>query len=218
MVGVILLVARLLHAGVADRQHLRGDPGRDQDRSRAHRGVSQLPKLLGITGNPDASNFFGHMEGVFDQIGDTSVVTLVFSLATLAVLIGIKRFVPRVPGPLVAVVGGILLVAVGNIDEHGVALIAPVPSGLPSSDHARVRPHRGAAAWRVRDRHHGDARDPRRRPRGPSSFRARDRQRSGARRQRHLVRGGCVLQGDALGGRLLADGDQPELGCPHPAQ
>jgi MFS superfamily sulfate permease-like transporter len=30
------------------------------------------------------------------------------------------------------VIGGILLVAIAQIDEHGVALIAPVPSGLPS--------------------------------------------------------------------------------------
>jgi MFS superfamily sulfate permease-like transporter len=36
-----------------------------------------------------------------------------------------------VPGPLLAVVPGIMLVAVWSIDEHGVALIAPVPSGLP---------------------------------------------------------------------------------------
>ncbi len=132
MVGVILLVARLLRAGALI------DNISEATLVGIKIGVgltvasSQLPKLLGITGDPDASNFFGHMEGVFDQIGDTSVVTLVFSLATLAVLIGIKRFVPRIPGPLVAVVGGILLVAVGNIDEHGVALIAPVPSGLPA--------------------------------------------------------------------------------------
>ena len=36
------------------------------------------------------------------------------------------------PAPLIAVVGGIALVALASIDEHGVALIAPVPSGLPT--------------------------------------------------------------------------------------
>src|SRR6185295_4285478 len=47
-------------------------------------------------------------------------------------LLGLSRLVPQVPAPLVAVVLGIVLVGVWSIDEHGVALIAPVPSGLPT--------------------------------------------------------------------------------------
>ena len=47
-------------------------------------------------------------------------------------LVAVPRLTSRVPAPLVAVVGGILLVALASIDEHGVALIAPVPSGLPT--------------------------------------------------------------------------------------
>ena len=53
-------------------------------------------------------------------------------LATLAVLLGVARYLPQVPGPLIAVVLGIALVGLASIDDHGIALIAPVPSGLPT--------------------------------------------------------------------------------------
>ena len=59
-------------------------------------------------------------------------MTVAFSAVTLAVLLGLGRFAPQVPGPLVAVVVGIVLVRCCSLDEHGVALIAQVPSGLPT--------------------------------------------------------------------------------------
>ena len=40
--------------------------------------------------------------------------------------------IPQLPAPLLAVALGIILVNVASIDEHGIALIAPVPSGLPT--------------------------------------------------------------------------------------
>jgi MFS superfamily sulfate permease-like transporter len=69
---------------------------------------------------------------IVDQIGDTSVVTLAFSVGTIAVLLTLKRLAPAVPGALVAVAGGILLVVLADLDEHGLQLIAEVPSGLPT--------------------------------------------------------------------------------------
>jgi sulfate permease, SulP family len=94
--------------------------------------AGQLPKLLGIPGDPTADNFVEDIRVVVDQFGDLSVATLVFSAGTIAVLLAVKRFAPTIPGPLVAVVGGILLVQLAHLDEHGVALIANVPSGLPT--------------------------------------------------------------------------------------
>ena len=68
---------------------------------------------------------------MIDELGDVSWTTVALSAATLAVLLGLGKVVPQVPAPLVAVVLGILAVVVLSLDEHGVALIAPVPSGLP---------------------------------------------------------------------------------------
>ncbi len=132
LVGAILLAGRVLHLGnlvenISEAVLLGVKTGVGLTV-----GVGQLPKLLGITIDPDAKNFFPQLVSVIDHLGDTSVVTLVFSVATLLVLVFAGRLVPKVPGPLIAVVGGILAVLIGNLDEHGLALIAKVPRGLPT--------------------------------------------------------------------------------------
>jgi SulP family sulfate permease len=132
LVGAILIVARLLRLGVlidniseATLTGIKAGVGLTV-------AAGQLPKLLGIPGNPSADNFFSELRAVFDQLGRVSWTTIVFSAVTVAVLVGLRRLAPRIPGPLVAVVGGIMLVAVTSIDAHGLALIARVPSGLPT--------------------------------------------------------------------------------------
>jgi SulP family sulfate permease len=132
LVGAILLVARLLRVGVVI------DNISEATLTGIKVGVGltvaagQLPKLLGVPGNASADNFFSELRAVFDQLGSASWTTILFSAATIAVLLGLRRLTPRAPGPLVVVVAGIVLVAVTSIDAHGLALIAHVPSGLPS--------------------------------------------------------------------------------------
>jgi sulfate permease, SulP family len=131
LVGVILLAARLLRLGSLI------DNISEATLTGIKIGVGltvaagQLPKLLGITGDPSATAFFGELRGVIDDLGEISWATVAVSTATIAVLVVLARLVPRVPAPLVAVVLGIVLVGGWSIDQHGVALIAPVPSGLP---------------------------------------------------------------------------------------
>jgi sulfate permease, SulP family len=132
LVGVILLIARALRLAVLI------DNISEATLTGIKVGVGltvaagQLPSLLGIKGDPTADNFVAELRAVIDNLADISWTTVAFSAATIAVLLGLRRVAPQVPGPLVAVVGGILLVALTAIDEHGVALIAPVPSGLPT--------------------------------------------------------------------------------------
>ena len=54
------------------------------------------------------------------------------SAASIAVLLVLRRFAPQVPGPLVVAAGGILLVALTDVEEHGLSVIGAVPSGLPT--------------------------------------------------------------------------------------
>ncbi|MFV0258261.1 MAG: SulP family inorganic anion transporter [Acidimicrobiales bacterium] len=93
---------------------------------------AQLPKLLGVPADPDAGAFFGEVRDVAGKLGDISWSTFALSTATILMVVLLNRFVPRLPAPLVAAVAGIALVAFGHIDQHGVALITPVPSGLPT--------------------------------------------------------------------------------------
>lgn len=132
LVGVILIAARVLRLGTLI------DNISEATLTGIKIGVGltvaagQLPKLLGIEGDPTADAFFGEVRGILEDLDAVSWATVALSAGTIVVLLGLARFVPRIPGPLVAVAGGIVLVAVWSLDEHGVALIAPVPSGLPT--------------------------------------------------------------------------------------
>lgn len=65
-----------------------------------------------------------------EALGSIDGATVALSAGSIATLL-LRRFAPKVPGGLVVVVAGILLVAFAGLDDAGVALIAPVPSGLP---------------------------------------------------------------------------------------
>jgi len=68
---------------------------------------------------------------VGEALDSVNVPTLLLSAGSIATLLLLKRFAPRVPGTLVVVAAGMLLVGVGGIDDLGVDLIAPVTGGLP---------------------------------------------------------------------------------------
>ena len=55
-----------------------------------------------------------------------------FGLASLALVLGLRRLAPMVPGSLVAVLLGIAAVAVLDLDAHGVAIVGQIDSGLPA--------------------------------------------------------------------------------------
>jgi high affinity sulfate transporter 1 len=91
--------------------------------------ADQLPKLLGIA--PADGGFIPDVRNAVEGLSSANTATLILSLVTLAGLFALKRWAPRVPGPLLAAVGGILLVILTNITERGVELIPEVPTGLP---------------------------------------------------------------------------------------
>jgi high affinity sulfate transporter 1 len=91
--------------------------------------VSQLPKLFGIEkGDGDTIRQFAHL---LRHLGDTSGATLAVGAAALALLFGVERYAPRIPGGLVALVAGIVMSAALDLASHGVQIVGDVPSGLP---------------------------------------------------------------------------------------
>jgi sulfate permease, SulP family len=132
LVGAVLVLARVLHLGVLI------DNVSDATLTGVKVGVGltvaagQLPALLGVPGDPSASNFFAELRGVIEDLGDVSGTTLLFSVGTLVVLVVLQRFVPALPSALVVVVGGIALVGLTTVEQEGLALITPVPGGLPT--------------------------------------------------------------------------------------
>ena len=57
---------------------------------------------------------------------------MLVGVVALAVIFGLRFVAPRVPGALVLVVGGLLATWLFDLEAHGVALVGPVPRGLPA--------------------------------------------------------------------------------------
>ncbi|SDT26099.1 SulP family inorganic anion transporter [Microlunatus soli] len=96
--------------------------------------ASQLPALLGMSDVSEAG-FFVTIGNVLGHLEDLDVITTVVSVVALAVLLGLRRLAPRIPGPLVVVVAGIALVIMTPLETTaggaGLSLIDKVPTGLP---------------------------------------------------------------------------------------
>lgn len=93
-------------------------------------GVGQLSKLLGVHGG--GTTFFGKLEVLVRQLGDVNLPTLAIGAAALVVIFGLRSYVPRAPGALIAVVLGIAAVAIFDLQDYGVAIVGTIPDGLPS--------------------------------------------------------------------------------------
>jgi high affinity sulfate transporter 1 len=93
--------------------------------------VGQLPKLFGFgstaQGLVDEVNAF--VSGVRD--GDTVPASLVIGLGSLAVILMLRWLQPKVPGVVVAVIGGAIVVSVFDLTAHGVSVVGAIPSGFP---------------------------------------------------------------------------------------
>lgn len=92
--------------------------------------VGQLPKLFGVEGGE--GDFFEKLWHLVADLGDTSATTLGVGLASLAVVVGLRRAAPGVPGSLVAVALAVIAVKLLDLDDHGVAIVGQIDSGLPS--------------------------------------------------------------------------------------
>ncbi|MGF1473902.1 MAG: SulP family inorganic anion transporter [Rubrobacteraceae bacterium] len=92
--------------------------------------LSQVKHFLGIPGSEDHSTP-GMVVAIVNQIGDTNWIPLAIGLLSIAAIVLIGRFLPRLPGPLIAVVAATIAVYLLSLDGRGVAVVGEVPRGLP---------------------------------------------------------------------------------------
>ena len=92
--------------------------------------LDQVPKLLGI--HFDKGGFLQNLVALVQHLPETSLVTLAVGVAMLVILVGMERFVPRAPAPLVAVGLGIAASGLFALQAHGVETVGHIPSGLPA--------------------------------------------------------------------------------------
>ncbi|ANJ25661.1 SulP family inorganic anion transporter [Agromyces aureus] len=134
LVGVILLLARVAKLGSLVENISKATLVGVQIGVGATVAAGQLPKLLGETTNFSGHGFIRSLVALVEALPAANLATVALSAGSIVVLVGLKLWLPRVPGPLVVVAAGILLVAFGGIEAAGVELIAPVPQGFPAPE------------------------------------------------------------------------------------
>ena len=94
-------------------------------------GLSQLNKIFGVS-MPRTESFVNDIWMVLQQVGDTHIPTLVMGVVAFAIMWGMKKYVPKLPGVLVAVALAIVASWAVGFAEHGGKVVGEIPSGLPS--------------------------------------------------------------------------------------
>nr|WP_269149598.1 SulP family inorganic anion transporter [Ruegeria lacuscaerulensis] len=90
----------------------------------------ELPGLLGI--ETSGHGTIAKLADAVQQIDQISSGTLLVSAAVLVIVVGCKRLSNKIPGPLIAIIGVILCSWAFQLSASGIAVLGPVPSGLPS--------------------------------------------------------------------------------------
>jgi len=91
--------------------------------------VHQLPDLLGV--HSGGGSTIHRVSTVISHLDQASVPTLVIGLAVFGLVLGAERIDGRLPGALVGLVSATILVAITNLNHHGVEALGAFAHGAP---------------------------------------------------------------------------------------
>jgi sulfate permease, SulP family len=92
--------------------------------------VDQVPKIIGI--HFPRGTFIQNVLSTVHHLPKTSLATLAVGLTIIVFLLGMERFLPKVPAPPLAAAAAIAGVYLFNLQHRGVELVGHIPQGLPS--------------------------------------------------------------------------------------
>jgi high affinity sulfate transporter 1 len=92
--------------------------------------VGQLERVTGVPAS--GSTFLSELRSFLGGLGHVHLPTAAFAASILAFLFLVRWRLPQVPGPLTAVVLAAAVVGVFGLTRFGIAVIGPVPTGLPT--------------------------------------------------------------------------------------
>src|SRR5262249_23595746 len=92
-------------------------------------GIAVLGEMLGVPVH--GSRTVDQVAQVIRGMPQVHLPTLGISAVVVAVLFACRALAPRLPGPLVVVVGAVVASAAFDFSRQGIAVIGPVPGGLP---------------------------------------------------------------------------------------
>lgn len=91
--------------------------------------IGQVPKLLGV--EKGSGDFFEQLWAVITQFGDIHWLTAAVGILSLGGILVLRRWLPLIPGSLIAVVAGIVAVHALRLDDRNVAVVGHIEAGLP---------------------------------------------------------------------------------------
>ncbi|WP_035718267.1 SulP family inorganic anion transporter [Gordonia terrae] len=91
--------------------------------------IGQVPKLFGVP--KGAGNFFEQAGSFLTHLSEWNWRTTIIGVTSLVLVLTIRRWLPLVPGSLVAVLGGIGAVWLLGLDDSGVDIVGQIDPGLP---------------------------------------------------------------------------------------
>ena len=92
--------------------------------------LGQVGGMLGLEGTGHGT--IGKIVADLENIGETNLHALAIALSVLVVIVGSRKISPKIPGPLIAVVGATAASWAMDLQSRGVHVLGAVPSGLPS--------------------------------------------------------------------------------------
>ncbi|WP_456427280.1 SulP family inorganic anion transporter [Rhodocaloribacter sp.] len=94
-------------------------------------GFSQLGNLLGLS-IPQSQYIHTLILAALRHVDAWHLPTLALGAGGILLMLGLRRWLPRLPAPLVAVILGTLAVVELHLDQSGVRIVGDIPTGLPS--------------------------------------------------------------------------------------
>jgi SulP family sulfate permease len=92
--------------------------------------ASQLDKFFGVT--LQHHDFFPRLAELCGKLDQMNPPTAIFGFSLLALLLGLRRFAPKIPSALVVCVVAVIASAGLGLEQRGVAVVGPLPAGLPA--------------------------------------------------------------------------------------
>ncbi len=93
--------------------------------------IGQLPKLFGFS--TDANGLINETRAFVHGLahGEAVGAAVAIGLFSLILILALGRWLPRIPGVLVAVIAAIAASAAFDLSSHGVSLVGTLPKGFP---------------------------------------------------------------------------------------
>ncbi|GAA0504045.1 DNA repair protein HhH-GPD [Paractinoplanes deccanensis] len=91
--------------------------------------IGQVPKLIGV--EKGTGDFFAQAWHALAEMSGINWLAAAVGVASLAVLLTLRRFLPKLPASLLVVALSVLAVTIFGLDRHGLDVVGHIDSGLP---------------------------------------------------------------------------------------